>query len=488
VSEEPVKAAVTIDDVTARGPAGDAPANAVMQVWFQLFRTASIHAIDNQALQRPVEAMAEMTRALVPREGRVSLQAKDNALFVNGTKLRMSGDEWKLARDIFEFFDQRGIGGFTIEAPMDANAVRELLQALIYTPERRFDRLDAAMKAANIPFRLHPPLAAGKVESEVKRERRRYAFFTVSKLIVLYRALVGPQRLPAAQRLFLINKISRTVQALVDICRTDESLFLALSCTRDAAEYPSHHAANVAILSIALGKRIGLSRVDLADLGIGAVFHDVGLRDCPAEVLLKPDPLNPGDRMWIEQHPLRSVEYLLHDEQFGRSLLSQMIVAFEHHRNFDGSGYPFGSRRPDILSRIVTIADVYDAMTTERPWRNAIVPDVALGLMLRDAGRRFDPTLMKLLIGLLGVYPSGTLVRLDSGDIGVVIYGGGRGERMTRPIVELLGRDGKAAGTVDLTERNPAGEYRWTIVATEDPRRLSIQPSGLIATSSAIVE
>jgi len=487
VSEDNPKPPVTIDDLAPHG-AAEVPPNAVMQIWFQLFRTASIHAIDNQALQRPVEAMVEMTRALVPREGRVSLQAQDSALFVNGTKLRMSGDEWKLAGETFEFFEQRGMGGFTIEAPMDADAVRALLQALVYTPERRFDRLEAAVREANVPFRLHRPPGGQTTRPEAKRERRSYAFFTYAKLVVLYRTLVAQQSMPGAQRLFLINRIARTVQALVDICRNDESLFLALSNTRNADDYPSHHAANVALLSIAIGKKIGLSKVDLADLGVGAVFHDIGLRDCPAEVLLKPEPLDPKDRIWIEQHPLRSVEYLLHDELFSRALLSQIIVGFEHHRNFDGSGYPFGSRCPDILSRIVTIADVYDAMTAERPWRNAIVPDVALGLMLRESGKRFDPTLMKLFITMLGVYPPGTLVRLDSGDLGVVIYGGGRGERITRPIVELLGRDGRAAGTLDLSERAHGGGDRWTIVDTEDPRRLGIQASGLIATSAGIVE
>src|SRR5437867_4361216 len=214
---------------------------------------------------------------------------------------------------------------------------------------------------------------------------------------------------------------------------------------------------------------------------MGAVFHDVGLRDCPADVLMKPEPLDPKDRTWIEQHPMRSVEYLLNQRSFSKSTLSQMIVAFEHHRNFDGSGYPYGSRRPDIFSRIVTIADVYDAMTTQRPWRNAFMPDEALGMMSREANRRFDPALMKVFVNTLGLYPVGTLVRLDSGDLGIVIYGGGEGERLNRPIISLLGRDGKPAGNVDLAERSPAGAYRWSIVMTEDPKKFGIQPSGIIA-------
>lgn len=490
MSQQPTQR-VTIDDLSLRTGGDEAVSeggpNAVMHTWFQLFRTAQIHAMDNQALLRPVAAMVEMTNAMVPKEGRLAFQAKDKALFVNGTKLRLSSEENELARQIFTFFEERGIGGFTIEGTMDTAAVRALLGALVYTSERKFDSLDAAVKAAHLPFRLNKPLGSGKKsKAEVTLERRSYTFFTYSKLVVLYRTLVAQQKLPGAEQAFLIKKITRTIQSLVDVCLEDDHTFLGVSVVKSGEAYAAHHAANVSILAIALGEKLGLSKVDLADLGMGAVFHDVGLRDCPAEVMLKPEPLEQRERIWIEQHPLRSVEYLLRQKSLSKSLLSQMVIAFEHHRNFDGSGYPFGSRKPDILSRIVTIADVYDALTTQRPWRNAFPPDEALGMMTRDSGKRFDVALMKVFVNTLGLYPVGTLVRLDSGDLGVVIYGGGEGERLSRPIIALLGRDGKPAGTVDLAERTPAGAYRWTIVMTEDPKKFGIQPSGLIATSAGV--
>jgi HD-GYP domain-containing protein (c-di-GMP phosphodiesterase class II) len=463
---------------------GASSGNIVMQTWFHLFRTAQIHAIDNQALQRPIAAMAEMTNTLVPQEGRIAFQAKDKALFVNGSKLRLTSDEYELAREVFTFFEERGIGGFAIEAPMDDAAVRRLLSALIYTPDRGFEKLEAAVKAANIPFRLNKPLGTGKKSrSEVTLERRSYTFFTYSKLVVLYRSLISQDKLIASERAFLLKKIARTIQGLVDICLEDDHTFLGVSSVKSGEAYAAHHAANVAILAIAMGEKLGLSKVELADLGLGALFHDVGLRDCPAEVLMKPDPLDAKDRALIEQHPMRSVEFLLNQRSFNKSTLSQIVVAFEHHRNYDGSGYPFGSRRPDILSRVVTIADVYDAMTTQRPWRNAMTPDEALGKMSRETGRRFDPALAKVFVNTLGLYPIGTLVRIDSGDLGVVIYGGGEGERLSRPIIALIGRDGKPGANVDLAERTPAGAYRWSIVQTEDPKKFGIQPSGIVASS-----
>ena len=470
-------------NIDGAGDSAQAGSNIVMQTWFQLFRTAQIHAIDNQALQRPIAAMAEMTSTLVPKEGRVSLQAKDKALFVNGSKLRMTSDEYELAREVFTFFEDRGIGGFSIEAPMDPAAIRRLLSALIYTPERKFASLEAAVKAANIPFRLLKPLGGKQNRADVTLERRTYSFFTYSKLVVLYRNLIAAEKIAASQRAFLLKRIARTVQALVDICLEDDYSFLGVTSVKNGEAYAAHHAANVAVLSIALGEKLGLNKVTLADLGMGAVFHDVGLRDCPAEILMKPDPLDSKDRSLIEQHPMRSVEFLLNQRSFNKSTLSQIIVAFEHHRNYDGTGYPFGSRRPDILSRVVTIADVYDAMTTRRPWRAALMPDEALGRMSRESGKRFDAALLKVFVNTVGLYPVGTLVRLDSGDLGVVIFGGGEGERLSRPIISLLGRDGKPGANVDLAERTPAGAYRWSIVMTEDPARFGVQPSGIVATS-----
>lgn len=466
--------------------AGDNQGNLVMQLWFQLFRTAQIHQIDNQALQRPVTAWVEMTNTLVPKEGRVALQAKDKALFVNGSKLRLSSDEYELARDVFAFFEERGIGGFSIEAPMTNESVRKLLQAIIYTPDRNFDKIEAAIKAANIPFRLNRPLGGAKSKADVNLERRSYAFFTYSKLVVLYRNLISKEKLIASERAFLLKKIARTIQALVDICLEDDHTFLGVTAVKSGEAYAAHHAANVAVLAIALGEKLGLTKVQLADLGRGAVFHDVGLRDCPAEILMKSEPLDQKDRSLIEQHPMRSVEFLLNQRSFNKSTLSQIVIAYEHHRHYDGSGYPFGSRRPDIFSRVVTIADVYDAMTTQRPWRNALMPDESLARMSREAGHRFDPALMKVFVNTLGLYPIGTLVRLDSGDLGVVIFGGGEGERLNRPIISLIGRDGKPAANVDLAERDPAGKYRWSIVMTEDPKKFGIQPSGIVANSMGI--
>src|SRR5690606_12329485 len=126
------------------------------------------------------------------------------------------------------------------------------------------------------------------------------------------------------------------------------------------------------------------------------------------------------------------------------------------------------------------IAAAYDALTTARPWRKAFLPDEALGIMLSEAGRRFDEALLKVFVNAIGLYPIGTLVRLSTGELAIVAYSGVEGDRATRPMVALLGADGRPGALVDLSERSADGSYPRSVVTSEDPTRYGLQPSGLL--------
>ncbi len=462
----------------------DALGNALVHAWFQLTRIAQIHAIDNQALQRPIQALADLTSSITGSESQLSFQMKDGALFVNGAKVKLSSEEYELAHNIFVFLKERGMGGFTIEAALNADTVRELLMILIYAPpaERTYERIEAALTARGLPFRINRPPVGEKQQDDRLLERRTYTFFTYAKLVVLVRSVLSEELTPG-RRGFLMRSIGRTIQALVDVCLEDEQTFVGTSAVKSEEMYSAHHAANVAILAMALGRKVGMGKVALADLGTAAVFHDAGMRSCPAEILGKSGPLDQNERAIIAQHPIRSVDFLLEEKKISKSNLSQLIVAFEHHRHNVGTGFPPASRRPDLLSRIVTICDVYDALTTRRPWRNAYLPDQAIASMLKESGSRFDPALLKTFVSMLGVYPIGSLVRLDNGQLAVVVSPGGDADGVSRPLVALLGRHGQPAATVDLKERTSEGAYLRSVVSCEDPAQFGIQTSGIIAAS-----
>ncbi|MFQ5789010.1 MAG: HD-GYP domain-containing protein [Acidobacteriota bacterium] len=454
--------------------------------WFQLFRTAQIHAIGNDALRRSVENFIAVSSGFLSREGAVSLQAKDGILFLNSAKLTLTSDEYHgTAEPLFDFFADRGIGGFVVEHPFDVETVRKLLQILVYSPpeELKFDRIQTKLIEAGVPFRINRPLGVRKTDAEAVLERRAYTFLTYSKLVVLYRPLLTEEEISPAKRFALVKKIGRTVEALVDICNEDDHTFLDVSSVKSGDAYHLHHMANVTVLAIALGEKLGLGKVALADLGMAAALKDIGLRKVPANILEKGDGLEPGERAVLDRHTHHGVFFHLEEKRYTKSLLHRILVAFEHHRRVDGGGYPRLCHPMNLFSRIVAIAEAYDAMTTNRPGRKAYLPDEALGLMLAESGKAFDPLLLKVFANTVGLYPVGTLVRLTTGEMGVVVFSGGQEERITHPIVALLGPDGKPSQSVDLAEKDASGKYLREIASSEDPTKYGLQPSGLLSAS-----
>jgi HD-GYP domain-containing protein (c-di-GMP phosphodiesterase class II) len=456
--------------------------------WFQLFRTAQIHAIDNKALARPLEKFVDVSSSIISSEDSISFQAKEGALFVNSVKPSLSSEEYyEAAEPIFKFFEEHGMGGFVIEGALNTDKVRRLLSILVYSPtsDREFSKVQAKLEEADLPIRINKSLGIKETETGAVLERRTYTFLTYSKLVVLYRSFLAEKAANPTRRQYLVKKICRTVEALVDICKEDDHTFLSVSSVKSGEAYLPHHAANVAVLAIALGEKLGLSKVQLADLGMAAVFSDIGLRDVPHAVLDKKDKLEFDERESMERHTLLGVQFLLDERRYTKPLLWRILVAFEHHRHVDGKGYPRLTYTPSLFSRIATIADSYDALTTERPWRPAYLPDEALGLMLAESGKKFDSRLLKIFVNTLGLYPVGTLVRLTSGQIGVVTYSRGEAERMTHPIVAVLGPGGALTQTLDLMEKDPAGKYLQAIASTEHPEKYGLTNSNLLKMSLA---
>ncbi|HEV8629022.1 MAG TPA: HD domain-containing phosphohydrolase [Thermoanaerobaculia bacterium] len=475
----------TLEELGLRGGEGTPDlAHSLFSAWFQLFRTAQIHAVDNQATQRAVARFVAAANRVVTREGYASFQARDQLLFLNQVKVKLTTEEFELASEVFAFFRDRGMGGFVVEATLDAEAVRSLLGVLIYAPpgERGVERAKARLRQMAVPVRVNRTLGARRhADVGVALERRLYTFATWSKLVVLYRGLLTDDGHHEMRRRFLVRKITRTIQALVDICLEDDHTFLGLSAVKQAEAYEPQHAANVAVLAIALGDKVGLPKVELADLGLAGLFHDIGMRVAPRALTDKPAALSAEERARVERHPLAGVEFLLAEPSFGKSVLRRIAVTFEHHCGVDGGGYPRLLRPPHLFSRIVSIAAAYDALTTARPWRKAFLPDEALAIMLGEAGKRFDGALLKVFVNNLGLYPVGTLVRLTGGELAVVVYSGTEAERASRPMVALLGADGKPRKLVDLAERDAEGGYRRSIVTSEDPTRYGLSPAALLA-------
>jgi HD-GYP domain len=244
----------------------------------------------------------------------------------------------------------------------------------------------------------------------------------------------------------------------------------------------------VAILSMCLGKRLGLNRSSIEQLGLCALFHDLGKVEVPINLIQKTGALTDDEYDQVKTHSLHSVSQILRlnaDHSLKKKLL---LPPFEHHLGADLSGYPKSDRTAplSLYGRILTVTDIYDAMTSGRSYRPVpISPDKALKYMVEDAGRKIDPIVLKAFIDMIGVYPVGTLLFLDTREVGLTLETP-EGAESGRPLVVLLRQGGEEeqlvkGECVNLAERDEVtGEFKRNILRCFHPSDYGIQPADFL--------
>ncbi|MDP6933204.1 MAG: hypothetical protein QGG40_09825, partial [Myxococcota bacterium] len=284
----------------------------------------------------------------------------------------------------------------------------------------------------------------------------------------------------------LARRTTHMVHRMVEAAEADLYGFLSLTTIHSIGDFALTHSVNVSILATALGRRLRLTRSQLSELASCALFHNVGQTVLAPEVLHKPDRLSPDERHSLELHPLTGFRHILDTQGVNPKTIRRAIVALEHHMSFDGrGGYPFlQGWKPHLYSRMVAICDAYEALVSPRPFRDAFQPDIAIKLLQRQSGSRFDPVLLRLFMDMVGKWPVGSLVELDDGKLGIVVAPGTGRHRWARPRVMLvrdaMGRDLEPE-VVELSTRHDRRKaYRATIVRTHDPNTTGLSVARLL--------
>jgi HD-GYP domain-containing protein (c-di-GMP phosphodiesterase class II) len=200
-----------------------------------------------------------------------------------------------------------------------------------------------------------------------------------------------------------LKKIKRALQLLVDSIVTDDSYLKDFTSMKDFEDYSYIHPVNVSILSVILGKRIGLNKPNLRTLAIAALLHDVGKINIPSNILNKQTDFTPKEEELIRRHPVDGVKILLKSFGLSETLILSMLVSMEHHIKMNLSGYPpiAGTGKPNIFSRIVSIADDFESLTSARVYeRRQLNREDALKSMIRGSGVLYDPSLIKAFVGI----------------------------------------------------------------------------------------
>jgi HD-GYP domain-containing protein (c-di-GMP phosphodiesterase class II) len=330
--------------------------------------------------------------------------------------------------------------------------------------------LDKVVQAANAP---NVAMAVAKVferdPSIEVVEDGEAARSTYSNALDLMREL---DRLVKSNRAASAERVRGVVRGLVDNILTNRHALVGLSGLKDYDEYTFFHSVNVAILSLALGSTLSSDRRFLNSLGVGALMHDIGKMAIDLEILNKPGALSSEEWDQVRRHPLIGAGVAASMPGLDRA---SIVVILEHHMRSDLDGYP--QRRPPrkqhLSSRIVALADAYDAMTSRRSYSDARLQDEAMEVLAKNSGSAFDPVLVRLFVQMLGVYPPRSVVRLSTGETGIVVKPGQAD--LLRPHVRVFA---DASGAivepydVDLTSGGGTGP---TIDACIDPTGLNVE-------------
>ncbi len=236
----------------------------------------------------------------------------------------------------------------------------------------------------------------------------------------LAKCINGPQQKNALKnREKYIASISEIAKEILEELLSKKNILINLVDIKSMDSYTYQHSVNVAILSIILGIELQLNRFELYDLCVGAILHDIGKIFIPPEIITKNDKLTDEEFSIIKKHPIRGYEYLKNCLDIPATARA---IVLQHHEKINGEGYPNGFKNNHIskLSRIVAIADVYDALTSDRPYRSALSPNEAMEYIMGSGGTHFDYVMVKAFSKKIIPYPEGTLIKLSNNDTAIV--------------------------------------------------------------------
>ena len=214
--------------------------------------------------------------------------------------------------------------------------------------------------------------------------------------------------------------ISRVVDDIIDEISSNRDVLVSMVDIKSYDNYTYSHSVNVCVLSVMLGLEKGLNRSDVKDLGEGAILHDIGKLFVPDEILNKSGPLTDEEFDLVKRHTSDGFEVLRRKRSIS---LFAAHVAYQHHERLDGSGYPRRLVGDEIheFARVVAIVDSYDAMTSDRTYRCALAPHEAVSTLVRETDSKYDRDLVGRFMKLVAMYPIGSVVRLNNGDVCTVV-------------------------------------------------------------------
>lgn len=231
------------------------------------------------------------------------------------------------------------------------------------------------------------------------------------------------------------DKVKQVVDRIIDELLYNKDIVVNLSDIKSVDDYTFEHSVNVCVLSTIIGIGLGYNMLRLKDLAVGAILHDIGKLKIPESILKKPGQLTSEEFEEIQKHTLYGYEILKNNDNISTT---SAFIAFGHHERYDGSGYPIQLKGENIhqFARVVAVADVYDALTSDRVYRKKLRPHEVIEYITSLGTHHFDKEIVDCFINHIALYPVGTGVILNTKQKALVIEC--RKNMPTRPVVRII--------------------------------------------------
>ncbi len=439
-------------------------------------------------------SVAEHCRALVAALG--PLYQTEKAVLIGFLGGEVIADDTPLLRasayrtELIRDMQALGVHRVIFERGVTEEEVRQFVHAAaIARPEDRTAVDDAAASDATVDFLVLAHLRAGRIPVDGTAGRWGSSFVSARQVYsgsVESARAVWDNALAEGRADTLLAR--ETVDQLAEAVGDSMGLMIGLTGMKSHDEYTFTHMVNVSILTMAQARSLGVEGSQLRALGLAGLMHDIGKVKTPLEILTKPSKLTDREFDIMKRHPVEGAEMLRSAAEMPRIA---PVVAFEHHLRLDGTGYPFGLQRPglNLATQLVGIADVYDAMRSKRSYQQAFPTDRIIEVMRRNDGKQFDQHLVRRFIDLMGVYPPGSLVRLSTNEVAVVVANDGPDP--SQPTVKVLFDSGSQPLPDPETRRlwaeasdDPYGDPGTSIVEALDPSAFDVDALSLLAATS----
>lgn len=427
----------------------------------------SLYPVGHPVVGEALGKIYQILQPLLQTYPLITLQFHEEEVLYHGEFLLESSF---LSRQLNALFKERAVGSITFYKDLKEEEVSSLIQS--FHEGGRGEKSDLESLSRKLEEKNVAHIRLGRLEkANIKKGGSRFdeakTVYTTGTQLVESVAMDA-----VSQRVVDVRQVRPVVQDLIDSLMEDKSALLAVSSLKSYDNYLFSHSMNVCILSLSLAIYLNIDTSRLMDIGTGALLHDIGKVFIPPEIIHKPGKLTASEWEIMRRHPVDGAKMILRSRY--TTELPGLIIYCHHWKFALEDGYPQTRRKFQRIPYVslVSVCDCYDAMTTNRPYNRVHLPADALGIINRNAGTALDPNIVYFFQKMIGQYPVGTLVKLSSGHVGIVLQA--NADDADHPNVKLIldpqGQILPDIDIIDLAEKDQSSnQYVNSIVEIVDP-------------------